>query len=186
MLAILKRALSLNLLEYDNINIDFPIGYFILAVFAALIITTVAVNYRQHVLILTAQKLLRKEAIGEENAENLFKLGFSKSAVKMVLSAGGQFKKIFGVKGRKEYTYEEYKELLKMKKPTEEKINAEDAEIYIKEDSKLLTKRLSELNPPTILTTILFCVLIATICVGLLLVLGDILNYLNALMAPEK
>lgn len=186
MQGIFKRALTLNLSEYPNIGIDFPIGYFLLAVFVALIITTIAVSYRQNVLTVSVSKLLRKDAIGEENAVNLFKLGFKKSSVNVVLSAGGKFKKIFGVKGRQEYTYEEYNELLKQKKLTEEKIKPETAEIYLKRDSLLFAKRISETTPPTIFTTVLFCILILAVYVILLFVLPDILNYLNGIMAPQK
>ena len=180
LIELFKKSMTLNLKDYSNIGIDFPIGYFLLFVFAAFIIATVAINLRRSTLHSVTSKLLRHEAISEENAKNLKSLGFTKSTVKTVLSSGGQFKTIFALKGAPEYSYEEYTKMIKERGYKEAKIDYDNAEIYIKEESIAAAKGITEAGAPTALTTVLFCLLILACYICLTLLLPEILNFLNS------
>ena len=182
LIELFKESITINLKDYSSIDIDFPIGYFLLFIFAAFIIATIAINSRRAILHSVTAKLLRHDATNEENAKNLKSLGFKKSTVKAVLTSGGQFKTIFAIKGAPEYSYEEYTKMIKERGYKESKVDCDNSEIYIRPESLTAAKAITEATPPTVLTTALFCLLILACYICLNLLLPEILNFVNSML----
>lgn len=178
-----EKYVEINLKEYPNIGLDLPLGAILLVAFIAVLITTVIINYRRAILHLTVSKLLRYDAIGEENAKNLDALKINKRSVRLSLNSGGQFAKIIGIKGKQEYTYEEYTTMMKNKTLKEEAVDYRTAELFVKEDSLPLAKRIVDMSSPSVLSTVLMCVLTVAIYVIILLLSPEILTLINNMLA---
>ena len=179
------RFISVDLSDYKNIGIKLDIGILILFLFAAFVVVTAFMSYRRYQLINVLTKLIRHDAIGEENAKNLTSFGVKAQTVVAVMKSGGQYTRIFGVKGKKAYTYEEYSALIRQKGFKEEKTDYKTAEIYIKPESMPLVKRLQNSPPPTLVSTVIYCVIIVAVYLVLAYFLPDIVSYINDTLKPE-
>jgi len=176
-----KKGFLANLRDYEGFGVDFPIGILVAVLFAVMIAVTAVVSYRKYLTVMLASRLLRKEAISEDSAKTLSALGIQNFGISFVLSSGGETKKLFKIKGKREYTYEEYKELISTKGYKEEKTDLKTAELYINPDDLVTAKRIGESEPPGLLSTVLFCLLIVIAYFAITMFLPDILNYISNL-----
>ena len=66
-----------------------------------------------------------------------------------------------------------------------EPIEIKTAEIYIKPESMPLVKRLQNSPPPTLVSTVIYCVIIVAVYLVLAYFLPDIVSYINDTLKPE-
>ena len=131
----LKDFFFLNLSDYENLKVSFPIGAFIIAVCIASCAAVFAMTYYKRTNNAICKQLMRHGAIGEEKAKTLKDLRLSDSrAVKSALSKSGQITYIVKRVGESAETYEQYIENMKKRGYKPEKIDFESAKFYIAEE----------------------------------------------------
>ena len=105
-----------------------------------------------------------------------------KHYVKFAMSSG-RISRIITSTNKKEYTYEEYTALIKDKKFKEEKIDFENDRFFIKEGSVDEANAIIEGSNPTVVSTILFGLLILASCMCIIFIMPGLLNLINSLIA---
>ena len=176
----------LNLNEYSNIGVDLEITKILFALLVGIIIATVVVNFRRAGVNTVLKKLMRIEAFDEESAKTLDEMGINTLGVRLAARSQGRASKIVRRVGQKEYTYEEYTALMKSKKLRyEEDIDFKVARFYLKKDSLDEAKKITEVSAPTILNTVLICILMIAIFFCLVLLLPDILTLVNNIIEKK-
>ena len=176
----LKDFFFLNLSDYENLKVAFPIGAFLIAVCIASCAAVFAMTYYKRTSNAICNQLMRHDAIGADKAKTLKDLRLLDSrAVKSALSKSGQITYIVKRVGESEQTYEEYVEKVKTRGYKPEKIDFNTAKFYIAEDRVDAAKRIvySASHPwwkPALISVGLIAVLIL-----LALFLPDILAKIN-------
>jgi hypothetical protein len=180
-----KDFLLLNLNEYENFIFSFPIGAFIFFLNIALVASLFLYYYNKKATCAFLRGLLRHGAVGKSKAVTLKKLHLDGSfLLKSILSKkSGLIKRLTARVGEKSLTYEEHLAKAKEKGYREEKIDFSTAAFYIKEDCKEKAEDEISRNDVSILTPIVFSVVIAIITVLLMIYLGDILSFINDALA---
>ena len=181
-LSFLREYFSVNLKDYQNIGIDLEITKVLFCFTLGLIVATVVISYIKLQTNTLIKKLIRYEATEENNAKSLEKLGMKPFGARMAFLSKGRISKIIYYKGQKEYTYEEYTELMKSKSFKEEKIDFETAEFYIKPDMLDDAKKIIDVPTSSSLSIVLLCILIIAIFACLMLMMPEILSFINSLI----
>lgn len=181
MLEALKGYFSINLNEYENININLEINKVLVITFAVFAVFVIFFNvYRGNIRTLTFQ-LVRHGAINENEAKTLAELGLTKKKVlKLLLTGDTLLTKVVARIGEKRYTPEEYKTLSKEEK--EDKIDFSTALFYIRENQIDRAKMINEKYVTSLLRTVVSCVLIALIGMCIMACMPGILNVINNLL----
>ncbi len=176
------KYLSINLNDYSNIGIDLEISKILFCFLVGLIIATVIVNYRRASMILIIKKLLRHEVFSEDSAKSLPELDANSLGVRLSLTSDKRTMSMVKRAGEKQYTYEEYSALIKSKDFKEEKIDFEEAKFYLDETSLEDAKKVVDVPAPSVINTLLFCVLLIAVYICLILLIPEILNLINNLI----
>lgn len=179
-----KKFLLLNLKDFENIGINFPIGAFIFFIGITLIISLFIYNYRKACTTAFLSGLLRHTAIGKTKAVSLKKLHLDKNFVlKSILSGkSGLISHITARVGEKTQTYEEHIKQLKEKGYKEEKINFDEVLFYIKEDCEDKARDEVTKNDTSIVVPIVISIVIIAIVTLLFIYLPNILSAINNLL----
>ena len=127
------------------------------------------------------RKLMRHEAESEESAKTLEELGLNSGFfIKRQLQSEFSFAaRLIKRVGKKEYTYEEYVELQKQKKLTKEKIDFTTARFYLNNKEELRRKHIIENYNPSIIRTVMWCVLMLTLYICIALLVPEILSVID-------
>lgn len=176
------RYINLNLKDYPSIGIDLEINKILLVIMVGIIIGTVVINRKRSLMTLTVNKLLRREAVGVDNAKTLSALGIDTKAVRRMLTGGGQIKTVVKTVGEETLTYEEYLKRSKEKGYKGETVDYSKAGIYLIPESLDTAKRLAASRSHTPLNTLLFCILIFAVFVCLVLLMPEILSVIDTLL----
>jgi hypothetical protein len=181
----LKDFFLLNLNDYSNINIVFPIGIFFTAITAALCIFVFIYAYRRVVTVTLLKQLLRHEANDETRAKTLYSMHIKEGIVikNLLSSRQGQLNSIVCRKGDVEMTYEQYLIASKRKGYKEEKIDFSTAEFYIPEDKLDTAKKIVEGESPSMLKASLMAVLLFVVLLCISITLPQLLEYINSAIA---
>ncbi len=183
MYAIYKQYFLINLKDYPNIGLDFYITIFISCFALALIVTTIFVNYKRSKIELLMRQLTRHNAKSEESAKTLSELKLDTKVFRYLLSKeNGQLGVMVSRVGETKPTYEEYMKSIKTKGYKEEKIDFALARFYIKESGKERAEKVLEMGAPSVLNTLLFCILIVALYVCLTFLMPGILTYINDIL----
>jgi len=177
------KYICLNLKDYPAVGIDLEINKLLLIVMTAIIIGTVIINRKRALITLTVSKLLRREAIGEENSVALKHLGIDTKAVIRLLLGGGQIKTLVKIVGEVTPTYEEYVAKMKDKGYKGETVDLDSAELYLDREQLDTAKRIAQNRSSSPVNTLLFCVLVFAVFVCLILLMPEILTLLNNLFS---
>ncbi len=131
----LKEFFFLNLSDYENIKISFPLGIFVLLLTVVMIAAVFVITHQRIGVTELLRQLIRREATSDACAKTLDELGISNSlSVKFAFLSGGQIRKMVKIAGREEKTYEEYVAASKKRGFKEEKIDFSTARFYIDEE----------------------------------------------------
>lgn len=174
---------SVNLSDYPRIGIDLPINLILLAFMIGMIVTIIVVNIKTDTNIQLIKRLIRYEAFSEDTAKTIEEIKFNSLLTKLTLSSNGRITKIVKRVGAKEYTYEEYNEAIKTKSFKEEKIDFTEAKFFIPEETLSEAKELSYKKNPSLLNTILLCILIAIGVSCLIICMPEILTFIDKLLS---
>jgi hypothetical protein len=175
----------LNLKDYDNIKIDFPINAFLLFLAVAIAVASVIITLYRGGLQKLIKQLTRYLAKDEKNARTLAELGLEKSfIVKLALSREGRLTRLVGRVGETVLTYEEALALSKEKKKSKpERIDFETARFYIRPERGDEAKNIIENYSASMFRTALYCVLVFALYVCIALLMPEILNFINSSLA---
>lgn len=173
-----KKFFLLNLKDYPNIGINFPITILLAALSLAFIAVIIIVNFRRSKIELIIRQLKRHEAVSEDSAITLGEMKLDSFIFKRLLSMEGQLTKIVGRAGETKYTYEEYIALIKKGKGADA-IDFSTARFYLREEGQQRANQILEIGAPTVLNTVLSCILVVAVFVCLSFVLPGILRLIN-------
>jgi len=184
MINYIKDFFLLNLDDYSNIGISFPIGIFLVALTVALSITAFIINNYKTKTAELLKQLFRHEATNEKNAKKLSSLRIKNSmTIRHALSGDGQLKELVRRVGEQKLTYEEYVALTKKRGYKEEKIDFDKALFYLDEENISRAKRIYETDNSSIVRPILLSVMLLAILVCCTLLVPELLSYLNDSLA---
>ena len=182
-----NRVFNINLNDYPNIGISFPINKVLFAITVVICIACVFVEIQRKYTKDLVRKLMRHEAVSEESAKTLEELGlnsgfFIKRQLQSEFSFAGRLIKRVG---QKEYTYEEYVELQKQKKQVKEKIDFQTARFYLNGKEELRRKHIIENYNPSILRTAMWCLLMLVLYICIALLVPEILSMIDLSIASK-
>lgn len=175
--------ICLNLNQYKNLKVDFEINKFLIIALVGLIAAIIIINYVRSSIYLTVNKLIRHEAIGEENAKTVGELGLNLRRVKRCLASSSQLKTIISRVEEEKLSYEEYIARCKSKDKTLDKIDFEIAKFYVIKEKTDEARELGLKSKSLVLNTVLFCVLSVVAVVCLIFLMPEILNLVNNIFA---
>lgn len=175
----IKDFFFLNLNNYDNLKISFPIGAFLIAVALASCAAVFAMTFYERTNASICKQLMRHNAIDGEKGKTLKELRLDTRAVRAALSRSGQITHIVKRVGESAPTYEEYVENMKKKGYKPEKIDFETARFYIAADKidtakKILYRTNHQWWKPAAISVGIIAVLVL-----LMIFLPDILSSIN-------
>lgn len=171
----------INLKDYKNIGIDLPIVQVMLIFACAMIAAIIAINCIKFTANNIIKKLIRHEALTEESAMTLGELGLNKGRYRRALDPYKKLAKIVGRVGEKEYTYDEYVELLKDENFSDA-IDFETARFYVRSDEKDSAMRIYETSDSVVLHTVMQCLFIVAITACLTFLMPSILSFVNDML----
>lgn len=178
-MSFIKDLIMLNAKDYLDTVSDIYINVIIFAIALALCIASFVINHNKAYTYKIIRQLLRRGATNEENAKTLKELHLDNSrSLKSALTRKGQLASVIKRAGYTEPTYEEYVAEMKAKKRKKETLDFDDARFYIPADKVDSAKRIQEKGEPTILRTMLVCVLIIALSVCVMLLMPEILTLL--------
>lgn len=180
-----KNFFWLNLKNYDNIKIDFPINAFLLVLTLAIAVASIVITLYRGGLQKLIKQLTRFLAHDENNARTLAELGLEKSfIIRLALSREGRLTRLVGRVGETVLTYEQALALSKEKKKQKpEKIDFETARFYIRPGKTDEAKNIIENYSASMLRTALYCVLVFAVYACVALLMPEILNFINSSLA---
>ena len=187
MFEILKKCFSINLNDYEYINVDLEINKVVFGTFVALIISIIVFNlYRGNIKRVVSQ-LARHGAKSEDKAKTLAELGLDKSrAIKKLLSGENMLTKVVGRVGESVYGYDEYMALTKEEKKESDEFDVSEARFYIREEQADRAANIIEKYNTSAQRTAVACVFAAIVGVCLILSMPGILNVINNLLQNAK
>ena len=180
---ILKKYFFLNLKDYPNIGVDIYINQVILIFTVGIIIASFLINYNRTGINLIVKRLLRKKAMAPDSALTISELGISSYRTRSLLKSSGQLKKLVARVGEESLTYEEYTKLIKNKKYKEERLDFTSARFYLREEMIGRSRHIVEAGTTSMLNAVLFAVLLISVYICLSLLMPDILNLINNMLA---
>jgi len=176
----IKDFFLLNLSQFENFGIDFPIGAIITSFLLALCIAVFIVNYHKRYTTTLLKQLIRHEAYDEARAKTLSELRINASlGIRLALSRKGQLTYMVKRVGEKNQTYEEYIETSKKKGYKDEKINFDEARFHLDSERIDRAKRLVGSTNTEWWRPALMAIFIIAIWVIVALFLPNLLEALN-------
>lgn len=179
-----KSYLLLNLKDYFDGGIDFPINLFLLSIALGICVASFILTFHKRYCALILKQLVRHNAYDPENAKTLGELHIKPSFfIRSAFNRRGQLTDMVKRVGAAEYTYEQYVKLQKKKDFKEEKIDFENARFFLSPERIDRIKRLNEEGIPSYLQTALGCILIFAIFVCISLFMPEILSFISGFLA---
>lgn len=171
--------LFLNLKDYLDPGLDFPINIFLLSIAIGLCIATVLITIHKRYTTRLIKQLLRHNATTEESAKALSDLRIKPTFfLKGALSRSGQLTDMVKRVGEYKYTYQEYVALQKKKGFRDKKIDFATAKFYISSEKLDRAKRINESPYPSYINAALTCLLILSIFVIVSLFMPEFLSWI--------
>lgn len=177
----MKDFFFLNLNQYENISVNFPIGVFLILLTVAMCAAVFIINYRKYYTASMLKQLLRHGALDEQNAKTLSELRLTKVlGLKSALTRSGQLTFFVKRAGHIKPSYEEYIANTKKRGFKEGEIDFSEARYYLDAEKKeMAEKSLDSMNAewwrPTFISAIFIAILILAV-----IFLPDILELINS------
>ena len=176
-----NEIFNINLQDYENIGINFPINKVLFIITVTLCVACILMDIQRKYTKDLVRQLVRHEATSLDTAKTLEELGLKDSIfIKWQLKSDTSFiRRLVKRVGQTEYTYEEYVELQKKKKLPKEEIDFATAKFYLNENEELRKKHILERYNPSILRTLMWCVLMLAVYICIALLVPEILSLIN-------
>lgn len=181
---VIKEFFFLNLSQFENIGIYFPVGVFLILLCISACFSVFYLTYYKMYTRSLYKQLLRHNATNEGSAKTLAEMRLDSSfSIRASLSRrNGQLTYIVKRVGEEKISYEEYMEKAKKREKKEEKIDFSSARFYIPEDRADSAKRILEKPEPSwILAGIISLVFIGILTLSVFFAY-DVLSFINGLV----
>lgn len=177
----IKDFLSLNLSQFENFGVNFPIGAFLAFFSLAMCVAFFIYNYQKRYTAFILKQLIRHSATSAETAKTLKDLHLENNLyLKSALSGGGQLAHLVKSAENLKPTYEEYISNSKKRGFKENKIDFADAKFYISEEQMSKAKRIVKTTSAEWWKPVLFSAILILILVILMIFLPEILQAINS------
>lgn len=177
----IEKYFSINLSDYPNIGIDLEINKLLFFLMLGLVAAVFIINFSRTYMKLLVTRLTRYSCNSEDTARTLEELKLDNIFVRYILSNNKRIKDTVSRVGEKSYTYEEYVELSQDKKFKEEKIDFATAKFFISEDRRAAADELLNMKDASLFATVLFALFIFSLFVCLILLMPELLPWINSL-----
>lgn len=176
-----KEYFLINLKDYKNIGFDLEIVKLLFIVAIAAVVAIIAINYIRYTRRILVKKLMRREALTEDSAVTLDEIELNHARYRRALDPYKKLSDIIGRVGEKEYTYDEYVELLKDENFSDE-IDFKTARFYIRADEIDQANKINESSDALVLHTVMECAFIIAVFACLIFLMPSILEAINTML----
>ena len=177
----IKDFFTLNLNQFKNFGISFPIGAILTSFALALCTAVFIINYHKRYTLSLLTQLIRHEAIDAASAKTLKALRINAGfGIRSALSRKGQLTYMVRRVGESSQTYEEYLAASKKRGYRDEKIDFDNATFYLDPEHSDRAKRLIETTNSEWWRPALMAAIIIGIWILAILFLPDLLETINA------
>ncbi len=162
----IKSFFTLNLKDYTEAKLDFPIGAVLLLSLIAISLALFVITYRKRYTVAMVRALIRNKAFNPAGAKTLSQLKLSGNrGLERALSRSGQLTYIVKRFGEEKLDYEEYIKRSKEKGYKDEAIDFSSAKFYINADEldrarSLVDKTNTSWWLPSVCSAVLLVILI--------------------------
>ena len=170
---------NLNLKEYENIGIDFPIGAFLCLLLLFLSISLFVTYFYKKALSDISTALLRYESFDETSARTLSELRINSFLSRYILSQNRRIYSMITVVGKSKIDYEAFLELSPKEQKSFKRFDFQNDKLYLEGDGIETAKIMCEKNNASILTPILFTIAALVLLVLLSRFLPDLLRLIK-------
>lgn len=176
----LKEIIMLSTKDYFDTVLDVHVNIILFIIAFALCAASFVINHHKTLSVQIIKQLLRREALDEDKAKTLSELRLADSgAVKRALTRKGQLTDIVKEAGKEQLSYEQYVALEKEKKLPGNDIDFSTARFYIPREKLGKARKITEIEHPSVLRTVLVCLLILAVAVCIALLMPEILTLLS-------
>ena len=180
----IKEFFFLNLSDYENIGIDFPLGIFLTLTTLLLCVFAFVITKRRCEASILLKQLFRHEAFSEEKAKTLHELRIKSGFfLTRMLTGGGELKSIVKRVGEENLSYEEYMKASRKRGFKDEKIDFSSARFFICPESADRARSIYESETPSFLRPIMLCLMLLILLVCLSFLVPELLERLNISVA---
>ena len=175
-----NEIFNINLSDYENIGINFPINKVLLALTLTLCAACVAFELQRMYTKDLVRKMIRREAFSVDSGVTLSDIGFNNVITRWILTSDTSFvARLVKRVGAVEYTYDEYVSLQKAKKLKREKIDFATARFYLDSTQEKRRNHIMQNYNSSVLRIIMMCALMLVVygCVAILV--PEILSIIN-------
>lgn len=177
----IKEFLSLNLSQFENFGVNFPIGAFLLLFSLVMCVAFFIYNYQKRCTALVLKQLIRHNATSAEASKTLKDLHLEKNFyLKSALLSSGQLSRLVKSAEDLKPTYEEYISNSKKRGYKEKKIDFDKAKFYISEEQINKAKRIVETANTEWWRPVLFSAVMILLLAILMIFLPEILQAINS------
>lgn len=162
-----ERYININLKDYTNIGIDFEISKIIVILTFGVIAVTTVIGYRRACILTLLNGLIDSGATEEGRAKTLSEMNIKSLGIRRILS-GRTLSDIVTVKRNSE--------------SKNGKIDFEQDSFYIKKENMSKAEHILLKTAPTLVRSVLFCVLIIMISICIILIIPEILTSVNSVL----
>ena len=185
-MSFIKDFLLLDLNQFENFGIYFPIGAVFSLMALAFSVAVFISNYHKRYTTQLLRQLIRHKAFDEDSAKTLNALRVDKLlGLKSALTRNGQLTYMVRRVGETKQTYEEYVAMSKKRGHKDEKIDFDDARFHIDPQRIDRAKRLVETTNAEWWRPAIMALVIIAIWVVAALFLPDLLEALNEIAAAD-
>ncbi len=171
-----KNIFLVNLKDYPNIGIDLQISKLLFYIFVGLIVIAIVVNLRRATINLLIIKLLQEEILSKENAKTLTELDINNLGTRLLLSCNCCLSKIVLIADN-DYTEKESNKKSQIFK--RKKINFDEVRFYLNNESLGDAQKIVDVPTPSVINTLLFCILLFGIYICIVLIIPELLTFIN-------
>lgn len=179
---LIKQIFSTNLADYQNFAVigDFYINYLLLGIYFGIVVVGYLFCFFNININTVVRQLIRHNAFSPDTSCTLRDLGLSDSfGAKIILGGSGQIRRVVGRVNESNIGYDEYVSMDTAERKTGEKIDFETERFYIREDSKERAQHIADKYRASWLNTTLFMVLLFIVVGTVMVLMPDILKFIN-------
>lgn len=186
---LIKQIFQTNLADYHNFGVigDFYINYLLLGIYLGIVVVGYLLCFFNININTVVRQLIRHSAFSPDTASTLRDLGLADSfGAKVVLGSSAQLRKVVGRVGDSAVSYDEYMSMSASERKAGDKIDFATEKFYIRESGKERAQLIADKYRASWLNTTLFMILLFIIVGTVMVLMPDILKFVNdSILAAE-
>ena len=178
----INRIFATNLADYKNFGVigDFYINHLLLAIYFGIVVVGYLLCFFNININTVVRQLIRHSAYSSDKACTLRELGLADSfGAKVVLGSSSQLRRVVGRVGENMVDYDEYRSMSPAERKASDKIDFGTERFYIRESGKDRAQHIADKYRSSWLNTTLFLILLFIILGVVMILMPDILKFVN-------